>query len=44
MEVDFIQLVLANAPNYLGFMLLYFQQSRMINRLMDWFEKPDSDT
>ena len=34
MDPELVKLVVVNAPNYLGFILLAYQQSKIINALL----------
>lgn len=46
MELELVQLIVVNMPNYVGFILLAYQQSRMIDallRIVTEQEKQNSD-
>lgn len=42
-EVDFISLIVANAPNYIGFVILALFMRQVLNRLLDLIEKLTDD-
>lgn len=39
MEFEFIQLVVANIPNYLGFVMLAVILTKTLNRVLDLIER-----
>ena len=41
MEAELLSLVVVNLPNYLGFMLLAYQQSKIIQALLRTIEDAD---
>lgn len=42
MEVDMLQFVLINAPNYLGLLILGYQQSVIIKRLLNMLDDEEN--
>lgn len=43
MDPELVKLVIVNAPNYLGFILLAYQQSRIINALLQIVTRSQAD-
>lgn len=43
MDAELLRMILVNAPNYMGFLLLAYQQAKIINTLLQIVERRTDD-